>query len=239
MTWSKHRRLDLFWPLEWLPKDEDLKRARIFTFGYNAKFKSSAQSSSIGIADFSKNLLFDMRFGRDDYSGSFNLGKVWVLCRTKLILVDRRLYAGTNYFRGALYGWACLQKGWSVSVWLLFQWLSFDARQAFLDAQLDGQYASIISAVKTVIFLSTPHRGSDLAPYLNRVLSLAVGSSSKQYIAELTAQAPFLLTINEQFRHVANDLQIFSFYESLQSSIGLSSAVNKALCLIAVHMLIH
>jgi hypothetical protein len=104
----------------------------------------------------------------------------------------------------------------------------FTARQAFLDAQLDGQYASIISAVKTVVFLSTPHRGSDLAPYLNRVLSLAVGSSSKQYVAELTAQAPFLLTVNEQFRHVANDLQIFSFYESLQSPIGISSAVIQS-----------
>jgi hypothetical protein len=124
MTWSKHRRLDLFWPLEWLPKDEDLKRARIFTFGYNAKFKSSAQSSSIGIADFSKNLLFDMRFGRDDYSGSFNLGKVWRVCRTKVLLVDRRVFTGSNYIRGALHGRACLQKGWSVLVCPLYQWLN-------------------------------------------------------------------------------------------------------------------
>ena len=97
--------------------------------------------------------------------------------------------------------------------------------QAYLDAQLDARYATIIRSVKSVVFLSTPHRGSDLAAFLNRVLSLGFGPSPKQYIADLNEQGSFLRTINEQFRHVSNDLQIFSFYETLQTSLGVSSAV--------------
>lgn len=82
-----------------------------------------------------------------------------------------------------------------------------------------------MNSTKAVVFLSTPHRGSDLAPYLNRVLSASFGSTPKQYVAELTKSSSFLHTVNEQFRHVANELQIFSFFETLRSSIGVSSAV--------------
>lgn len=83
-TWSKHRRLDAFWPKEWLPQDEELKRTRIFTFGYNAQFRSSIQSSSMGIADFSKSLLFDLLFGRDGEGRVLNIGNVCPLLRKSI-----------------------------------------------------------------------------------------------------------------------------------------------------------
>lgn len=76
MTWCKSRRLDTFWPREWLPKDEDLHHARIFTFGYNSQFRSSSQSSARGISDFSKNLLYDMIFARDLQGGYLHMGEV-------------------------------------------------------------------------------------------------------------------------------------------------------------------
>lgn len=49
--------------------------------------------------------------------------------------------------------------------------------------------------------------------------------ASKQYVAELKEHSPFLQTVNQQFCLAATDLQIFSFYETLQTSIGLSSVV--------------
>ena len=76
LAWCKSRRLDTFWPQEWLPKDGDLSRTRIFTFGYNAQFRSSKQSSSLGIADFSAALLFDMVYARDIQGEPLHLGKV-------------------------------------------------------------------------------------------------------------------------------------------------------------------
>lgn len=49
--------------------------------------------------------------------------------------------------------------------------------------------------------------------------------SSKRYVSELAHQGPFLQAVNEQFRHSAPRLQIFSFYETLKTSIGLTSTV--------------
>lgn len=76
MTWAKHRRLDLFWPAAWLPKDEELERSRIFTFGYSAQFRSSDQSSKLGIADFAADLLFELLFARGIDGNLFEIGKV-------------------------------------------------------------------------------------------------------------------------------------------------------------------
>ncbi|KAF4982100.1 hypothetical protein FZEAL_2206 [Fusarium zealandicum] len=172
-TWCKKLRPDTFWPEQWLPKDEDVRHARIFTFGYNARFRSSNQSSVLGINDFSNSLLYDMLFATD--------------------LQGRPLHLG----------------------------------QAYLDAQLDTRYATVMKSTKAVVFLSTPHRGSDFAPYLNRLLSISLGSTLKQYISELTEDSSFLRTVNEQFRCDANGLEIFSFYETLQTPIGMSSVLTQ------------
>lgn len=81
--------------------------------------------------------------------------------------------------------------------------------KAFLEASLDKHYERIIQATKAVLFLSTPHRGSDMAGLLNKILLVSPLSSQKQYVAELTKNGPFLRSINEQFRHSAPKLQIF------------------------------
>lgn len=96
-------------------------------------------------------------------------------------------------------------------------------KKTYLEGSLDHHYKTIIDAIRAVIFLATPHRGSDLAGFLNKVLNSL--SSPKQYVAELVKQGPFLNALNEQFRHVAPKLQVFSFYETLQTSIGFSSTV--------------
>lgn len=103
--------------------------------------------------------------------------------------------------------------------------------QAFLDGQLDDRYAAIIDAVKAVLFLSTPHKGADLAGFLQKVLSTAPNSTPKQYVADLVKQGPFLRMVNEQFRHCAPNLQIFSFYETLQTPLGFTSAVRIKPCM--------
>lgn len=100
-------------------------------------------------------------------------------------------------------------------------------KKAFLEGSLDKHYRTIIQAVKAVLFLSTPHRGSEMASLLNKILLATPLSSQKQYVAELIKNGPFLQTINEQFRHSAPNLRIFSFYETLRTSVGLASTVNE------------
>lgn len=79
----------------------------------------------------------------------------------------------------------------------------------------------IVSSTKAILFLATPHRGTNLADILNRILSVSVFSHNpKQYVAELSRTSPALEDLNEQFRHLAPRLQIISFFETLPTSIG-------------------
>ena len=63
---------------------------------------------------------------------------------------------------------------------------------------------------------------------LNRILAVSiVGHAPKQYIAELEKNSPAIENLNEDFRNVASRLQIFSFYETLQTSVAVKSMVNS------------
>ncbi|KXX77173.1 Vegetative incompatibility protein HET-E-1 [Madurella mycetomatis] len=53
-TWSKGGNPELFWPREWLPKEDDLHDVRIHTFGYPA---GVTRESILSIPDFARSLL--------------------------------------------------------------------------------------------------------------------------------------------------------------------------------------
>jgi hypothetical protein len=74
-TWSKHRQEELFWPLHFLPQEPDIGQARILTFGYNANFARRG-SLTVSILDFAKDLLFDLKYARDENAEELNIGSV-------------------------------------------------------------------------------------------------------------------------------------------------------------------
>ena len=79
----------------------------------------------------------------------------------------------------------------------------------------------MVSSIKAILFLATPHRGTNLAELLNKILSVSMfHHSPKQYVAELSQNSSALEDINEQFRHLAPKLQIISFFETIPTSIG-------------------
>ena len=68
--------------------------------------------------------------------------------------------------------------------------------------------------MNAVIFLSTPHRGSQLADTLDRILSISLTKyTRKAYISELAKNSSTIEELNEDFRHHVNDVEIYSFYE--------------------------
>lgn len=75
-------------------------------------------------------------------------------------------------------------------------------------------FKSIIGSVSAILFLSTPHRGTNLAETLNSILQVTVATSPRQFIAELVVSSQILEKINEEFRHVAPKIDLFSFYET-------------------------
>lgn len=154
---------------------------RIFTFGYNAAWRGATKSVS-NITDFAKELLFEMRFGKDSLGEDLKIGA------NPIIFVVHSM--------GGLV-----------------------AKRAYLLGLHDAHYQEVVRGVSAIIFLSTPHRGTNLAKILNKVLAVSF-QSSKIFISDLNKGSPAIEELNEQFRHVSPKLSIWSFYETLATSIG-------------------
>jgi len=89
----------------------------------------------------------------------------------------------------------------------------------------DNKYAQVARCIQegAIIFLGTPHRGSDSAAKLHAVLAATVGS--KAFLEELKTQSGLLTAINEDFRHCAKHLTLWSFYETMPTPIPLGRRI--------------
>ena len=68
-----------------------------------------------------------------------------------------------------------------------------------------------------MVFLGTPHRGSDMAKLLSRVLS--VSFSQKAFVKSLMVDSSELNSINDVFHKHASSLRLWSFYETLPTKV--------------------
>ncbi|KUI53165.1 Vegetative incompatibility protein HET-E-1 [Cytospora mali] len=90
--------------------------------------------------------------------------------------------------------------------------------------------------IRCIFFLATPHRGSDYAALLNNILAVSGVLSPRHYITDLVAGSTSAQLINEDFGRHASDLPVFSFYETLRMSIGISSflIVNRSSAILVI-----
>jgi len=95
------------------------------------------------------------------------------------------------------------------------------AKQSYILGRNDPQYMDVIDNLCSIVFLATPHRGSDFSSILNRILSISVfGHHPRPYVDELNRNSTSLETINEQFRNILRDLVVVSFFETQATAIG-------------------
>ena len=80
-----------------------------------------------------------------------------------------------------------------------------------------------------MMFLATPHRGTNLADLLNKMLMVSF-QSPKSFIMDLDKSSYIVEELNEQFRHVAARLSIVSFYETLHTAVGPIKLVSARTC---------
>ena len=92
-------------------------------------------------------------------------------------------------------------------------------------ARHDTAYETLAKRLRAMIFLATPHRGSDSAQQLSNILKASLPHGSKAYVGDLEPGSGALQSINEDFRHYSNDVQIRSFYETLKTQIGMTSTL--------------
>jgi hypothetical protein len=101
-------------------------------------------------------------------------------------------------------------------------------KEALILGSLNPAHQPVIKNVKAVVFLATPHRGSAFAEILNMLLKHSpLNHSPKVYVNELQKNSPRLQEINENFRHVGAQIQLVSFYETIQTSVGPRKLVRE------------
>lgn len=92
-------------------------------------------------------------------------------------------------------------------------------KEAHLRGQSDPMYQEITRSIHSILFLSTPHRGANFTETLRRTLQVSLKTAPRKYIDELAAGSSGLQKLNEEFRHAAPKLEIFSFYETRPTAI--------------------
>ncbi|KAL2785293.1 hypothetical protein BJX66DRAFT_61738 [Aspergillus keveii] len=93
-------------------------------------------------------------------------------------------------------------------------------KKAYIIGKTDRDYSPLMSQTYGIVFLGTPHRGSNMASILNTILRTSILASAKVFVGELEKGSTALDDINEQFRHLCGDLQLISFHETLKTVLA-------------------
>jgi len=89
-------------------------------------------------------------------------------------------------------------------------------KQALVYSQIDKLYTDIRKSTYGIVFLATPHRGSssaNLANILSNIAAAAFPGIQTQLLKTLEKDSATLGDVTDNFRHLASDFQIASFYE--------------------------
>jgi hypothetical protein len=97
MSWSKNKDLELFWPLKFLPLEPDICHGRIMTFGYNATILKGGTRTSASVLDFAKDLLFELKYAKDEKMEDLNIGAVRNKDTLPIEISDDRYLARYQY----------------------------------------------------------------------------------------------------------------------------------------------
>ena len=96
-------------------------------------------------------------------------------------------------------------------------------KKAYILAQQFQEFQSIGERVRAMFFLATPHRGSDLAALLTRILHAAHGA--RPFVQDLHRNSLATQSTNDEFSHQCQNLQLFSFYETLPTNYGIGKGL--------------
>ena len=102
-------------------------------------------------------------------------------------------------------------------------------KRVYILAKQTAEFSSIASRVRAMLFLATPHRGADFAQILTKILNISPGP--RPFVLDLHRNSLATQSINDEFPHHSKDLKLFSFYETLPTSllVGKGLVVNKDL----------
>lgn len=96
-------------------------------------------------------------------------------------------------------------------------------KKAYILARQFQEFESLAQRVRTMFFLATPHRGADLAQLLSKILHVA--SITTPFVTDLHRNSLATQSINDEFPQHCQDLQLYSFYETLPTNYGVGKSI--------------
>jgi triacylglycerol esterase/lipase EstA (alpha/beta hydrolase family) len=101
-------------------------------------------------------------------------------------------------------------------------------KQALISARVDPKHQSINEHTIGIVFLGTPHRGSQTAAYASLLANIATFVMNVQrpsLLQALKLNSDELLKLTSNFRHELDKYNVVSFYERRRTGIGRVSTV--------------
>lgn len=181
---------DVFWPRDLLPMQDPFQNVAIHSFGFDSDFK---KSSTLNINDFSKSLL----------NSTLNNPSVR---DTRVRLLKEFCKADTDRLMKAPIIIVCHSMGGLVT------------KRAFILARQTPIYEEVAARIKAIVFIATPHTGSNLAGILDKLLRMSSGL--KPYLEDLGRNSDVVRSINAEFPSHSVDLMLYSFYETKPLTVG-------------------
>lgn len=96
-------------------------------------------------------------------------------------------------------------------------------KRMYLLAKAKQEFASVAARIQGMLFLATPHRGSDMAQVLSNLLKLMPGQ--RPFVTDLKRDSHTMHTINDEFPELCQGLLLYSFYETRPTSFKVKSTL--------------
>jgi WD40 repeat protein len=96
------------------------------------------------------------------------------------------------------------------------------AKRAYILSKQLKDYKDISERIKSIFFLATPHRGSNMAELLSSLYTLG---GSRPFVDDLHPSSVMIESINDEFPLHCRNLQLYSFYETKPMSFGIKKAI--------------
>ncbi|KAH8901294.1 hypothetical protein GQ53DRAFT_707603 [Thozetella sp. PMI_491] len=119
--------------------------------------------------------------------------------------------------RGNMIGSPYLTRGEKTSIILIGHSMGgLVIKKVRTDAGEDPHTAKLAHRIKCLMFLGTPHHGSDSAEKLDKILRSGLNPvmSRPEFVRDLKREAPSNQLTNDEFKYIAENYLLYSFYES-------------------------
>lgn len=211
----------IFWPVEFLAADQ--RNARIWTYGYDADVIGNffVGASKNSISQFGNDLMVEVISELDDEACSTQRVQTTSADDSKKPIIFVAHSLGGIIVKDV--------SGYHV------HGTNVELPQALQRSKFtpNERYKYLFDHTKHVVFLGTPHRGSDKASWghlLRNIASLTLLHGEDRVLDSLRVDSEILDNIHERFNGILHedDLTIHSFYEAqgLTGTKGINSKVS-------------